>query len=348
MTRAHLPVLLALLDISYALYAPVREYAGKSFFDGWDFPGTIDNTTWGNVTFVDHATATSDQLAFVNTAGNAVLRVDNVSVVSTNALGLAYRNSVKIKTQDVYPLGSLITADITHMPFGCSVWPSFWTLGGTDDEWPMYGEIDIIEGVNQMTSNQMALHTNISTCVQSADAKQLGSTVNAGCADEAGTVGCRVTETKPDSFGTGFNQAGGGVFALQFDVSGAFIWFWSRANIPASITGATSTSTMDTADWGLPSASYPATGCNLEAIFKPQKLILDITLCGNWAGVPSLFSSSCTGECVPDWVLGAGSGKYDDAFFEIAYVRTDSDRDLLGHVNEDRDFIVDCFRIFLF
>ncbi len=109
MTRARLPVLLALLDISHALYAPVHEYAGKSFFDGWDFPGSIDNTTWGmskshalhcqltrigNVTFVDHATATSAQLAFVNTAGNAVLRVDNVSVVIANAQGLAYRNSV--------------------------------------------------------------------------------------------------------------------------------------------------------------------------------------------------------------------------------------------------------------
>ncbi|TFK33201.1 hypothetical protein BDQ12DRAFT_691529 [Crucibulum laeve] len=30
-----------------AIYMPVREYAGTSFFDRWDFYGFYDNTTWG-------------------------------------------------------------------------------------------------------------------------------------------------------------------------------------------------------------------------------------------------------------------------------------------------------------
>lgn len=73
----------------------------------------------------------------------------------------------------------------------------------------------------------MALHANSSTCVQPTDVQQSGTTVNTGCSDEGGTVGCRVTETKPNSLGDGFNQNQGGVFALQYDVSGAYIWFWS-------------------------------------------------------------------------------------------------------------------------
>lgn len=37
------------------------------------------------------------------------------------------------------------------------IWPSFWTKG---ENWPAGGEIDIMEGINGMTANQMALHTN--------------------------------------------------------------------------------------------------------------------------------------------------------------------------------------------
>ena len=39
--------------------------------------------------------------------------------------------------------------------------------------------------------------------------------------------GCVVAETKPNSYGAGFAQAGGGVWATQLDVSGVYMWFWS-------------------------------------------------------------------------------------------------------------------------
>ncbi|KAK0436500.1 concanavalin A-like lectin/glucanase domain-containing protein [Desarmillaria tabescens] len=303
-----------------ALYAPLREYAGQSFFSGWNFPGYYDNTTLGSVIYVDQTTAFKNKLAYVNNAGNAILRVDNFTNVTDT--GAIYRDSVKLISQDLYPLGSLVTIDMIHMPYGCSVWPSFWTFGGTDLEWPMFGEIDIVEGINLITDNQMSLHHNDSSCVQPPNPGQSGKTVNTGCSDQGGGVGCRVSETKPNSFGEGFSKNGGGVFALKFDVSGAFIWFWPRQNIPNSITSAISTSNMDTTDWGLPSASYPSSGCDLQKLFKPQKLILDITLCGGWAGIPSIFHTECSGQCVQDFVLGPGSPKYDNAWFEISYIKT--------------------------
>jgi beta-glucanase (GH16 family) len=34
------------------------------------------------------------------------------------------------------------------MPQGCTTWPAFWTV--IEDGWPKSGEIDIIEGVNDV------------------------------------------------------------------------------------------------------------------------------------------------------------------------------------------------------
>ena len=30
-----------------AIYSPLHEYRGATFFDGWDYWGNVDNTTWG-------------------------------------------------------------------------------------------------------------------------------------------------------------------------------------------------------------------------------------------------------------------------------------------------------------
>ena len=43
------------------------------------------------------------------------------------------------------------------MPAGCGVWPAFWL---TDEaNWPVHGEIDIVEGVNYQNVAKTALHS---------------------------------------------------------------------------------------------------------------------------------------------------------------------------------------------
>ncbi|KAF8651149.1 hypothetical protein AX16_004851 [Volvariella volvacea WC 439] len=298
----------------HAIYVPYREYAGSSFFDGWDYYGFYDNTTWGNVTYVDRANATEHRLTYVNDAGNAIIRVDNESFVEDGPL--VYRNSVRLTTHEAYGVGSLWVIDLLHLPYGCSVWPAFWSLG-VGEEWPYAGEIDIIEGVNMMGNNQMALHADVG-CAQGDPPGQTGQTLEGDCSQDRG---CVVRETKPNSFGSGFAQAGGGVWAVQFDVSGIFIWFWSRPDIPADVRDATPETPLDTAIWGPPSASYPAFGCNTTEYFGAQQLILLITLCGAWAGVPDIYSSTCPGTCYASNIIGPGSPTYDNAYFEIRYLR---------------------------
>ncbi|KAF7305242.1 GH16 domain-containing protein [Mycena chlorophos] len=299
------------------IYYPVREYSGATFFDAWTFYDNIDDTTWGNVTFVGEAIANSTHLVSVNSAGNAVIRVDDTDTVASATL--IHRNSVRITTQATYGVGSIIVADFVHLPYGCSVWPSFWLLG--TGPWPASGEVDIIEGINLSSANQFSLHTTPG-CTQPTNITQTGKTLVSNCLQNVNlsAYGCTTEETKPNSFGAGFASAGGGVYALQMDVSGIYMWFWSRADIPKSVGSSTASSTLDISDWGTPSAAYPATTCNITEFFQPQQMILDITLCGSWAGVPANYAQTCPGTCL-DNIIGNGSN-YANAYFEIPYIRT--------------------------
>ncbi|KAJ7027788.1 glycoside hydrolase family 16 protein [Mycena alexandri] len=318
MTRA--TALLALFALKAAAqYYPYVEYSGTTFFDGWDFYGAIDNTTWGNVTYVDSADATAESLAFVNAAGNAIIKVDNSSTVLPD--GIQYRKSVRLTSQAHFEVGSLFVIDALHMPYGCSVWPSIWLNGILEEGqvWPAAGEIDLIEAINLFDHNQMALHS-YAGCVQPANVTQIGKALIKNCNDTTSS-GCTVAETKQNSYGPGFNQANGGAFGLQFDIAGIFMWFWPRLEIPASVTHATSTSTMNISDWGIPSAAYPAAGCNITEFFPAQELVVDITLCGLWAGFPSIYAQDCPGQCFATNIAGNGSN-YAEAYFEIPAIRT--------------------------
>ncbi|GJE86443.1 glycoside hydrolase family 16 protein [Phanerochaete sordida] len=295
----------------------LRDYSGQNFFNGWDFYGYWDNLTLGDVWWLNQSDAMAQNLAYINPAGNAIIKVDNTTTVAPNDK----RNTVRITTSDFYDYGSLWVIDALHIPYGCSVWPAFWSKGSL---WPNDGEIDIIESINLNPNNQMALHTTAG-CFKDASAAETGRIGGLNCGTGSG---CVVVETAPNSYESGFAAAGGGVWATQFDVSGIYIWFWGRDSIPPSLTQATSTSSIDISDFGLPSASYPANPqCNLTQFFTPQQLVIDITLCGDWAGVPAIYGPQCgsagpTGSCYQDNVVGPGSPKYDEAYFEIKYVRT--------------------------
>ncbi|KAF8187179.1 concanavalin A-like lectin/glucanase domain-containing protein [Pholiota molesta] len=309
-------VLPCLLGRVSAIYNPILEHAGATFFDRFSYYGNVDNTSWGNATYLDQPSAVAQKLTFINDAGNAIVKVDNTTtLVAGGPLDVVNRNSIRLTSLDTYGLGSLIVMDAVHIPFGCSVWPSFWTFG-MESTWPGSGEIDIIEAINGMDNNQIALHT-LPGCTQ-GQAPQSGTTTETDCSPKRG---CTVTENKPNSFGPGFATAGGGVFALQMEATGINLWFWSRADIPADILSATSSTPMDPSTWGMPSAAYPSSTCDITQFFPPQNLVLLTTLCGSWAGVPSIYSSTCPGDCFASNVLGNGSN-YADAYWEVKYIRT--------------------------
>jgi len=292
-------------------YSLVKAYQGSSFFDDWTFYGNYDNLTNGDAIFVNASVGASSQLAYVNSAGNAVIKVDNTSTVVYNDK----RNTVRIASKDSYNVGSLWVADMLHVPYGCSAWPSWWSQA---PNWPAGGEIDTFEAVNLMTNPQMGLHTDpgctqvspvqTSTLINSTDCSYLTNS----------NQGCIVTEPSVASYGAPFASAGGGVWVTEFAESGISIWFFTRSAVPSSLSS--SASSIDTSKFGEPVANWPSTGCNIEQFFAAQTLIFDITLCGDFAGSPSIFPETCSGNCYTNYVVGNGVN-YATAYFEVQYVR---------------------------
>ncbi|KAB5587354.1 hypothetical protein CTheo_9211 [Ceratobasidium theobromae] len=103
------------------------------------------------------------------------------------------------------------------MPHGCGVWPAWWTVG---PDWPANGEIDIVEGVHDQSTNQMTLHT-APGCTLSTSLR-LSSTVESADCNVAvnSNTGCAFRDSDLSSYGAGLNAAGGGVFAMLWDEAG--------------------------------------------------------------------------------------------------------------------------------
>ncbi|KAI9572939.1 glycoside hydrolase family 16 protein [Boletus coccyginus] len=261
-------------------------YEGPSFFDTFDFYTGADPTN-----FVNQQTAFADDLAYVRSDNKVIMKGDNTTSlpVGTN------RNSVRISSQAVYNTG-LFVLDLDMAPWGCGVWPAFWTLG--DGTWPGNGEIDIIEGVHDNEHNQVTWHTapgcNLTTTTNfTGTIVETNNVPNLQCnALINNNAGCGITEWSRASYGPYFDSQGGGVFAMKWDSSGIAVWSFYRAAIPQDITQGL----PDPSNWGEPVAALAPTNCNISQYFANHSIIFDITFCGDWAG-NSYSTSGCPGTC---------------------------------------------------
>jgi hypothetical protein len=93
----------------------------------------------------------------------------------------------------------------------------------TDDDtstFYLYSEIDTFEGVNQVTMNQMGLHTT-EGCTQ-VNPIQTSPLVNSTDCNHLANQnkGCIVTNPTTKSYGADFASAGGGVFVTEMAEDG--------------------------------------------------------------------------------------------------------------------------------
>ncbi|KAJ8521871.1 hypothetical protein ONZ45_g1508 [Pleurotus djamor] len=293
-------------------YNLVKEYSGSSFFNEWDFFDHYDNLTNGDAVFVSAKAAKSSKLAYVDpSSSHAIIKVDNTTRIRPGEK----RNAVRISTQDRYTVGSVWIADMLHVPYGCSVWSSWWS---SSPNWPLGGEIDSFEAINMSPRSQMGLHAT-QGCSQVNPVQSSPLINSTDCNHDANNnQGCIVTPPSFNSYGPAFSAAGGGVWVTEFAEKGISIWFFERKDVPPSISS--SMNSIDTSSLGTPTGNWPGAGCNIQQFFQPQHLVLDITLCGDFARPPAIFSQTCKGVCYDDYVLGSPS-TYDTAFFDISFIK---------------------------
>lgn len=292
-------------------YGIKDRFAGKNFFDGWWFFNYADPTN-GQVDYLKKEDATAAGLAYVQSDGVAVIKVDNTTKLEKGQP----RKSVRIHSNKQYTTG-LFVADILQMPYGCSVWPAFWTVG---DNWPNNGEIDILENVNLATNNQYTLHTGPnSTCTldtnPAAKFKSSSNMMGKVCASKDGAnAGCGFSDPDSASYGQAFNNVGGAVIAMEWQNTGIRIWRFTRDSIPADLQGDATNPNPDT--WGAPVASWTDAACDIANEVKKHNIIINTTLCGGWAG-DAYGSSGCPATCT-EQVMDPSN--YDNAIWKIKSV----------------------------
>jgi len=266
-------------------------YNSSNFFNSFSFFTGAD-PTHGTVNYVNETEAFALNLSYISSDDAVIMKGDDTSTLQTGQ----YRNSVRVSSYAVYNTG-LFVLDINRAPWGCGVWPAFWTLG--NGTWPTTGEIDIIEGVHDNEHNQVTWHTNAGcnltppvnnsftgTIVQQNNQSYLD------CEGSGTLPGCGVVEWSQASYGPTFDAQGGGVFAMKWDDDGISVWNFYRVAIPSDILEGI----PDPSNWPNPTATLEPAGCNISNFFVDHQIIFDITFCGDWAG-NTYNASGCPGTC---------------------------------------------------
>lgn len=120
----------ASIPTSHTTYKIKDDYTSSpsSFFEAFTF-STAADPTHGSVEFVDPITAAASKLigyTFSSTTPNAssiYIGVDSTAAHPPNG-----RASVRITSKASYSPGTLLIADIAHMPTGCGTWPALWMV----------------------------------------------------------------------------------------------------------------------------------------------------------------------------------------------------------------------------
>jgi Glycosyl hydrolases family 16 len=329
-------------------YKLLEAHQGESFLDYYDFYEGADSLgSAGFNTYVSQQRAMEIGLVQVVHIGDDDDDEESSSSSSSSSSHSSIllqsapteagpRESIRLEGKSRYKDRGLFVLDLDHMPTGCGVWPAVWLTD--EDAWPNHGEIDFVEGINDLSVAKTALHTS-DRCSMYAhvpwysksgywdDATGIPNTwtgqpdyntrVEADncwvmAPHQWANQGCVAISSQNGTLGAPLNDAGGGVFALEWDPANHYIRSWVfpksdgiPANLQDSISSAsaaagetrTTTSTAgdnmleqatvpDTDTWGLPYAYFAigeTTGCSADH-FQNMRLVINLAFCGTVSG----------------------------------------------------------------
>lgn len=289
-------------------------------------PPTGTDPTGGLVKYLPKAAAKASNLSHVQSDGQYIMRVDTTEVQPQG------RPSVRITSNQTYSDGVYVL-NTSHVPTGCSVWPSFWMVPPDTQNYPQGGEIDIYENANdQFNGNLVSLHTGGDCSFNPSQQHQTGITSFTNCTVDysTGNEGCRVEMNQTTVLGgkstvpttnAALNKAQGGLFAMERDLSsngtGIRVWFFPHDQVPNNLKSGSQE--VDTGSWGQAAVDFPVTSC--ASSFGKMSMVFDITLCGAWAGA-TYAQSGCTANfsaCSAQ--VGQNGSSYKEAYWAVNDVR---------------------------
>ncbi|KAK0482622.1 glycoside hydrolase family 16 protein [Armillaria novae-zelandiae] len=260
--------------------------------DGWTLKTPLKGQDLIDYFHYDVAAADNDGVAnYVDGSSSGLVYLDgdeNVIIAIDTAETVALRNSVRMVSSTTFNPGYLFLFDIKEIPAACGTWPAVWFTGSN---WPDDGEIDVVEG-------------------------------DSNCNAYVSTTGCGLSLDSTSSFGLPFNQADGGVYALQFTDSGISMYFWNTGSVPDDIvSGSPNPSTWDAV------VSYSADACDPSSHFKDLMMVINTNLGGTFAGADIWSTENAGGQgssCAEitgnsdaaNYILNTGSA-YTDVHFSF-------------------------------
>ena len=262
-------------------------------------PSTTNNTS----AMVYYVTDNDPTQGYVNYgAWDDLIDVNNATgkfIVKAGNVKGGKRKMIRMYSRKAYNDG-LFVIKADHIPEGNGVWPAFWLTSKTNT-WACGGEIDIIEGVNSISSdpnssrNNSTLHTNDGSgvCQQKGvknisdpNCSSVGNSkidYTCGCNrnEKCPYGGCGVKLDSQYSFGYGFNINGGGIYATELTTDGFIsIWFFPKGTEPEDLKDPNGT--PDPSSWQTSDNVIKFNQC--KGNFKNLEMVLNTDLCGTWAG----------------------------------------------------------------
>ena len=127
------------------------------------------------------------------------------------------------------------------------------------------------------------------------------------------------------SYGTAFNDIGGGVFATLIDPFGVRIWFFPRNDIPADITanspnppGRAMNAPGANSTWPTPNARFEGPGNDFGTHFKDMQIVINTAFCGDWAGKSWNENETCKNLAPTcEEYVSANSGAFEEVYWAI-------------------------------
>jgi len=273
-------------------YELVSDWNGQEFLENLEFyPDDAGNEDFS--TYISESSSLADDLVSV---GGGVLRL--AAETTSTVYGGGGRTSIRMRSKGTFDSG-LFVLKVDHMPTGCGVWPFIWMHSDVGR-----GEYDVIEATNDDAWSSSSLRTE-AICEQDALRagvdfssdwqKKTSGSLSSSCRNIVGSArynsGC--SQLGPDtSAGTGFNDAGGGIFAFEVDKENHFIrqWFWNHANIPADLQQLR----PQPESWGTPFSffSLDPRAC-MPDNFEAMRLVVGVGFCSS---LGDLGFGSCVGN----------------------------------------------------